>query len=412
MADESAKSAEGRVMEQPCMTSFREATPEQLAAAMLDARSYTLALFDCFAAVGLDALDRVPFIPIVNPPLWELAHVAWFSELFLLRNASSSNPATALYPSLLAGSDDCFDSNGVPHRARWALNLPGTAALKTYCRDVFEGVLDKLSRVDNDNAALYPYRLALAHEDMHGEAFAYTLQTLDVPAPPQLAAPVVATGSAAEIRFAGGTIYLGGQPDQGFVFDNEKWAHPVVVPAFTIDSGLISNAQYAAFVEDGGYETPALWRDPAADWLTRQNRAAPRYWRRDDGAWRCVRFGMTVSLHPDEPVRHVNAYEAQAYCLWAGRRLPTEAEWEFTALSGSAAFRWGDLWEWTSSPFVPYPGFAPDAYREYSAPWFKTHRVLRGASFATQARMRSPVYRNFFMPHRHDLFAGFRTCAL
>lgn len=376
MADESAKSAEGRVMEQPCMTSFRGATPEQLAAAMLDARSYTLALFECFAAVGLDALDRVPFLPIVNPPLWELAHVAWFSELFLLRDASSSNPATALYPSLLTGSDDCFDSNGVPHRARWTLNLPATAALKTYCRDVFEGVLDKLSRVDNDNAALYPYRLALAHEDMHGEAFTYTLQTLDVPAPPQLASPVVVTGAAAEIRFAGGAIYLGSRPDQGFVFDNEKWAHLVVVPAFTIDSDLISNAQYTAFVEDGGYETPALWRNPAGDWLARQNRAA------------------------------------QAYCLWAGRRLPTEAEWEFAALSGSAAFRWGDLWEWTSSPFEPYPGFAPDAYREYSAPWFKTHQVLRGASFATQARMRSPVYRNFFMPHRDDLFAGFRTCAL
>ena len=399
-------------MGQSFITSFRNATPEQLAVALGEARSALLELFERFAAAGLDASDRVPLLPIVNPPLWELAHVAWFSELFLLREAASSNPATALYPSLLAGSDTWFDSNAVPHDTRWALDMPGVAVIKTYCRDVFERALDKLSRAGNGDAALYPYRLALAHEDMHGEAFAYTLQTLGVSAPARLASPVAATESSAEIRFAGGAIQVGGRLDQGFVFDNEKWAHPVVVPAFAIDSGLISNARYAAFVEDGGYEKPALWRNSAGDWLARQQRSAPRYWQRDDGAWRTERFGTTVSLLPDEPVRHVNLHEAEAYCLWAGRRLPVEAEWEFAACSGNAVFRWGDLWEWTGSLFEPYPGFAPDAYREYSVPWFNTHQVLRGASFATQARMRSPMYRNFFMPQRDDLFAGFRTCAL
>ncbi len=207
-------------------------------------------------------------------------------------------------------------------------------------------------------------------------------------------------------------MQLGSKPDDGFVFDNEKWAHPIFVPAFTIDSTLVSNAQYMEFVLDGGYEKSPFWNAAAHKDLIQKARLAPRYWVRDGEHWRSTRFGMPTALPPDEPVRHVSLYEAQAYCAWAGRRLPSEAEWTFAALSGDALFCWGDLWEWTSSPFEPYPGFAPDAYREYSAPWFKTHQVLRGASFATQPRMRSAAYRNFYMPEQDDIFVGFRTCSV
>lgn len=396
----------------PTNASFRNANARELLAALQDARDYTLTLFDCFAAAGFEAPQRVPRLATVNPPLWELGHIAWFAEWFVLREAASSDPAAAQRSCMLTLGDDWFDSNTVPHRARWTLGLPSGGALKTYCREVLDRVLDKLIRSDGDDASLYPYRLALAHEDMHGEALMYTLQTLGVPVPPPLLRESVAPRGQGDIRFAGGTIALGSHPHSGFVFDNEKWAHPCHVPAFTMDSTLVTNAQYGEFVDDGGYQDPRYWSIAGRQWLMRQELSSPRDWMRDESRWLLVRFGQLTALAPYEAVRHVSLFEAQAYCAWAGRRLPSEPEWEFAALSGHPAWRWGDLWEWTCSPFEPYPGFAPDAYREYSAPWFATHQVLRGASFATRARMRSPKYRNFFLPERNDIFAGFRTCAL
>ncbi|HYD79155.1 MAG TPA: selenoneine synthase SenA [Paucimonas sp.] len=400
----------------PTNPTFRTASPRELATALRDARDYTLALFERLAEAGFDRPEQVPRIAIVNPPLWELGHIAWFAEWYILREASSSHPSAAQCPSLLTMGDDWFDSNTVPHDARWTLGLPSAGALKTYCREVLDRALDKLLRADADDRSLYPYRLALAHEDMHGEAFAYTLQTLGVGAPHELLRPSFAARGQGEIRFAGGTIELGCKPGAGFVFDNEKWAHPCYVPPFEMDASPVTNAQFTEFVDDGGYRNPRFWSAAGRDWLARQagspdGRHWPRYWRRDGGHWRVARFGQWMTLPPHEPVRHVSLFEAQAYCMWAERRLPTEAEWEFAALSGHPAYRWGDLWEWTCTPFEPYAGFEPDAYREYSAPWFMTHQAVRGASFATRARMRSPKYRNFYMPDRGDIFVGFRTCS-
>ncbi len=392
--------------------SFRQATPEQLAEALQDARNYTLTLFDSYAAAGLDVLERVPYLDIINPPLWELAHVVWVSEMYVLRGATTSEPALAPYPSLLARADEWFDSNTVPHRTRWRLDLPSTEVIKQYCTDVLERILNKLLNGAQDEATLYPYRLVLAHEDMHGEAFAFTLQTLGLAAPAKLAARTVQLPPQFDILFCGGTIQLGGRLDEGFVFDNEKCAHPVAIPAFSIASSLVSNAQYLAFILDDGYAKEQYWSAAGRVWLKQEKRAAPRYWQFDGESWSCARFNKIMPLKDQEPVRHVSLYEAQAYCLWGGRRLPSEAEWEFAALSGNADFRWGELWEWTGSPFAPYPGFTPDVYREYSEPWFFTHQVLRGASFATQARIVSAKYRNFYMPERDDMFVGFRTCAV
>ncbi|WP_229423104.1 selenoneine synthase SenA [Telluria aromaticivorans] len=397
-------------------SSFRHLGPRELDLALQDARRHTLALFDALAAAGYGEAAQVPHLPILNLPLWELGHIAWFAEWFVLREALSSKPGDAVKPSLQARADDWFDSNTVAHGTRWALALPDPVAIKEYCGEVLDQVRDRLAHTPDEDAALYPFRLVLAHEDMHGEALLYTLQTLGAAAPAAIAAMAANVGVApacAEIACAGDFL-RGGDQSRGFVFDNEKQAAPCRVAPFAIDAGLVSNSAYLAFMRDGGYQCPVYWSDAGRAWLALEQRVAPRYWQREAAgdAWRTNCFGSAATLDPAEPVRHVSLYEAQAYCSWAGRRLPTEEEWECAAGSGQPGFRWGELWEWTASPFHPYAGFAPDRYLEYSAPYFGSRQVLRGASFATPMRLRSPHFRNFYTPGRDDIFSGFRTCAL
>jgi len=394
--------------------SFRHAGPDRLASMLRDARHYTLALFDTLASAGYADAARVPRLPIINPPLWELGHTAWFAEWFVLRAATSSRPGDADGHSLLARGDDWFDSSLVPHRTRWALDLPAPGAIQTYCEEVLERILEKLAREPDEDAALYPYRLALAHEDMHGEALLYTMQTLGLPLRAAMTGTQPAPQPAGEIAFAGGAFLRGGEQSYGFVFDNEKQAASCRVAPFAIDTSLVSNARFLDFVEDGGYREARWWSEAGQAWLAASGQAAPRYWRHSEeggDGWQQLRFGRREPLVPEAPVRHLTLHEAQAWCRWAGRRLPTELEWEFAAASGHRGFEWGRLWEWTATPFLPYAGFSPDRYLEYSAPWFGTRQVLRGASFATPVRFRSPAFRNFFTAERDDVFTGFRSCA-
>lgn len=392
--------------------SFRHATPAQLAASLQDARNYTLTLFERFQASGMDDASRVPYLSIINPPLWELGHFVWFAEWFILREAPTDCHTIAARPSILQGSDLWFDSSKVAHATRWHLDLPETQIIKKYASDVLNLILAKLAKLPNDNEALYLYRLALAHEDMHGEAYAYTLQTLGLAATPPLSSPALSLTPQRDLKINGGVFLMGSAAADEFIFDNEKWSHQITLPAFTIDTTLVSNAQYKNFMLDGGYQNPQLWDKAGRDWLTLAQRIAPRYWQQDSGLWRYERFGKLIDLVDHEAVRHISLFEAQAYCRWAQRRLPSEAEWEYAATMDNQNFHWGDLWEWTASPFEPYPGFSADVYKEYSAPWFYTHQSLRGASFATQQRLRSPRYRNFYMADRDDIFVGFRTCAI
>ena len=384
----------------------RTADAHALAEAFADAHART---FDVLADLAPEQW-RVPYHPGINPPLWEYAHVAWFTEWWVLREAywTCDERLETRRGSMLPGADRWLDSSRVTHADRWTLDMPGQGEIRDYARAVHEAVRDRLAGADSRD--LYAFRLALLHEDMHGEALTYMRQTLDYPSPRDLSMP--SSGPDAGDAEVDGDRFMQGSPrSEGFVFDNEKWAHPSSLGVFRIARRGVNNAEYAEFVEAGGYRDPAWWSDDGRAWLVRAESAHPQRWRRSRDGWQQRWFGAWQPLAPNAPVCHVNAFEAEAYCRYARRRLPTEAEWECAANLG--AIEWGaTVWEWTTDAFLPYPGFAPDRYRDYSALWFGTHRSLRGGSLATRPRMRHPRYRNFYLPHRTDIFAGFRTCAL
>ena len=374
---------------------------------MRDARARTLAIY---AHLDLASLE-VPCLPIVNPPLWELAHIAWFQEFWCSRY--SPRAAGAVRDSILKPADALFDSANVPHESRWHLAYPAPRVLLGFMADTLDATLQALAHSRAEER--YFFELALLHEDMHGEALLMTLQALELPAPPipglEGAYPPRKTR---DVRFEGGEFLMGTQPGAGhFVFDNEKWAHAARVAPFMIAGALATQGDFASFVDDGGYGRRDLWSAAGWAWRELQGAQAPSHWRRGSSQWAVRRFDRWVPLDPDSPMIHVTLHEAEAYCRWAGRRLPTEAEWEFAAGTGGGLDQlFEGAWEWTSSIFEPYPGFQADPYKEYSAPWFGTHQVLRGGSFATRPRLAHHRFRNFYLPGRGDVFAGFRTCAI
>jgi len=369
---------------------------------LADSCTLTRALTQAFA----NDSPAVPLLQIVNPPLWELGHIAWFQEFWLQRGGDFD------VHSILPQADLLYDSARVAHPTRWSLALPDWQATRAYFAAVLQRSLSLLARDPLSDARAYFAQLAVFHQDMHNEAFRYTWQTLAYPDPVG-AAGTVDAGAAVpgDIEFPARAFALGAGPGSGFVFDNEKWAHEVRLPAFAIARGEVSNAQYRGFVEDEGYARREFWSDAGWAMRERPDLSHPRYWGRDAADWSARRFDRWLPLAAHAPVMHVSCHEAEAYCAWARRRLPSEAEWECAA--GAGRLDYGRVWEWTASRFGPYPGFSADPYKEYSAPWFaEEHRVLRGGSFATAPRLLRTSWRNFYKPERADMFCGFRTCAL
>jgi iron(II)-dependent oxidoreductase len=420
--------------------------PETLQAWTSEARERTFGLISDLSDEQLLWLR----LDIVNPLLWEIGHVAWFQELWVLREALGRPPLSERFDAL-------YNSSTVPHDTRWDLPLPSRAETLDYLARVRDAVLEALS-AEPTPAVLYHALYSVYHEDMHGEAFTWTRQTHGFPAPPTVSeeagdGPSRRATPAGDAEVPGGTHLLGGSRDEPFVFDNEKWEHPVEVAPFRMARRPVTQGEMADFVEDGGYRRRELWSDEGWEWRSREQVEAPLYWRRGDGGWERRAFDRWVPLGEDLPMIHASWHEAEAWCRWAGRRLPTEAQWEAAATAGAEGpkrrYPWGtepagperanldalrpgclpagcleagesrhglrgllgDVWEWTSGAFEPFPGFTRDPYRDYSFPWFGNHKVLRGGAWPSRSRLVRNGYRNYALPHRRDLWTGFRTCA-
>jgi iron(II)-dependent oxidoreductase len=435
------------------MTDVRErVTAEALVEALLDARRVELELFD-----GLtDAQMLGTRAHFLEPPIWELGHVGWFQEWWILRHLDG-------HATLLPGSDALYDSFNVSYRRRWDHRYPSRRQTREYVGGVLRRSVGRLESREPTSDEVYFYTLTALHEDMHAENLTLILQTLGYLRPelcrPDLAwvSPPVDPGYRPhDVAVPGGAFMLGAAPEEPFVFDNEKWAHPVTVAPFRIASTPVTNGEFQAFVDDDGYRRRELWSRRAWDWRRREGAEHPLFWMRGgDGRWYERAFDAVVPLGTWHPVVHVNWYEAEAYCRWAGRRLPTEAEWEMAATHEPATgrkrrFPWGDtppsaaqasldfraggtidvralpagdspvgcrqmignVWEWVDDTFEPYPGFACDPYKEYSQPYFGRKKVLRGGGWATRSRLIRSTWRNFYMRHRRNIFAGFRTVSL
>ncbi len=383
-------------------------------------RTRTLALADCFAA-ALGADLRVPLQPQFNPPLWELGHLGWFQDYWVRRNpqragGNAYNPAIApADPAFVAPGvsvDDLYDSSLVAHDTRWGLPLPSLDATRAQLHAGLQHTLELLAHSPQDDAALYFFRLVLFHEDMHGEAALYTAQALGISVDAKLLlAPLhTRTTQAGVLQVPACTWQLGSSgPD--FAFDNELRGHKVELPGFTIDRCAVSWRRFLPFVEGGGYADARWWSPEGWRWRTAHGHTVPRYLRTTPHGqgWQCQRFGQWQALDLDASAVHLTHHEAQAWCQWAGLQLPTESQWECAAMT-QPDFCWGEVWEWTASAFAAYPGFVAHPYKDYSAPWFDSRPVLRGASVATADRMAHPKYRNYFTAERNDVHAGFRTC--
>jgi iron(II)-dependent oxidoreductase len=421
----------------------------------------------------IESLDEaqleVPFHPGVNPPVWEAGHTAFFFEYFLLRRWGQ--------PPIRPQRDEVWDSFVIDHEDRWLPGLvPTKAQTLAYAREVQARLSECIATRAWIAEDVYLYRYAAFHQWMHVESMIWARQTLGHPAPPfsrdaPAAAPVdaaargdaVVTQGRYRIGMPAGSPAFAGRD---FAFDNEKPGFEIELPAFAISRTLVSNRDFLAFVEAGGYDDPSHWSWGGRKWLRAHAAAdrdiarpgeagppcAPIYWKKQDGQWWLRRFDRWIPLPPEEPVMHVCYWEAEAWCNWAGRRLPTEIEWEAAALGPEGARRallpWGEgidegradmdaasvqrvpvsalaagdsaagcrqmigtAWEWTSSQFLPYDGFAVDMYPFMSTLQFGSSKVTRGGSWATASALIRGTYRQACLPQRRDVFVGFRSCA-
>ncbi len=391
-------------------------TKDAIVARLHEARERTLALIE---PLSEQQLQRV-YSPILSPLVWDLGHIANFEELWLVRRIGGREPLRGELGRL-------YDAIENPRATRGELPILPAADCLAYMTEVRSRTLDVLGEVELDGgdpllAGAFVYELLIAHEHQHTETMLQLIQMVERYEPPDhdpgpSSEPV---SEGPEMVAVEGGAHEVGAPATGFAYDNERPAHEVVLEPFLIDRTPVTNADYAEFVADADAEPPMYWEGDGA------------------GGWVRTAMGRTLPLDPRDPVVHVSWHDADAFARWAGKRLPTEVEWEAAAAGADrdranldqlglgvapagaysdapshagAVQMLGDVWEWTASEFRAYPGFAAFPYREYSEVFFgDAHKVLRGGAWATRRNVIRTSFRNWDLPQRKQIFAGLR-CA-
>jgi ergothioneine biosynthesis protein EgtB len=370
-------------------------------------------------------------MPDCSPAKWHLAHTTWFFETFILSSLPGYKPFDPRFKQLF--NSYYKQLGGHPYRgSRGLMSRPSLEEVHAYRAHVDEAMLRHLETVDERTASLI--ELGLNHEQQHQELIVtdikHALWSMPL-GPDRVTQPHVVSSSRPLqwIEFQGG-IYEIGFAGDGFAFDNEGPRHEVLLQPFSIGSRLVTNAEYLEFMNDGGYRRPELWLSDGWDTLNAQGWNSPLYWEKEDGEWLEFTFHGLREIDPAAPICHVSYYEADAFAHWSKARLPREEEWELASVSsgGSGTFlesgklrpqpasggglqqMFGDVWEWTASPYVAYPGFqtAAGAIGEYNGKFMCNQFVLRGGSCATPESHIRPTYRNFFPPHARWQFMGIR----
>lgn len=440
-------------------------TKESLRAALLSTHQR---LIDLVCSLT-DEQRNVPYHPGINPPVWELGHAAFFYEVFVLRRLDNS-------AALMPGFDSIWDSFDIDHKNRWKEGVvPSLESTLAYSNEVIERVLNRIDNRAWSEDAHYLYRYAVHHEQMHIESQIWCRQTLGYPAPFGVVPnnPVQSPDQALDALIPEGDYRIGKLPDDlnkatlGFAFDAEKPGRVVHLAPFLIAKRSVSQGDFLAFVEAGGYDNLDYWSYGGKNWLlqyrdqdkdiakqARTSVPGPIYWACHNGKWSRRWFDQWLPLNPAHPLLNISYWEAEAYCAWAKRRLPTEAEWEAATLNATLdgpapCYPWGDsiadcqgdldaealgtnsvdaddfgknpfglkqtigtAWEWTSDQFLPYDGFTMDMYPYMSTLQFGYHKVTKGGSCATSRSLIRGTYRQAYLPFRRDVFTGFRTCSL
>lgn len=369
-------------------------------------------------AEGLSAEDlSAQSMADCSPGKWHLAHTSWFFEAMILGEAPGYRPVDPRFQTLFNSYYEALGER-VDRPERGLMTRPSLDEVVAYRQEIDRRMAAWLKDRKADPRLCYLFTLGLHHDQQHQELFLMDILNLMSRSPldpaayaeEPRAAPVDAP-LGGWTSLAGGLTQIG-HDGRGFAFDNEGPAHRVWLEPYALAADLVTNGEWTAFVEDGGYVRPELWLSDGWAAVKAEGWDAPLYWRREDGGWTTMTLAGRRPLEPGAPVRHVSFYEADAYARWAGKRLPTEAEWEHAVRCRPEAFSnaFGEVWQWTAGAYGPYPGFQPTegTASEYNGKFMANQMVLRGSSFATPEGHARITYRNFFYPHQRWAFMGLR----